>query len=724
MSDHQPAQDNRECAAGEGAEVVRARALIGGRIDILFRLGRHYLFLPFAALCVAATLMGGKTAIWIVTAPLILQIVLTVAAERLAAGYARRSSQDDPLSWARRYTILSGLSGAVWGVGALIWFVPGSFPAQCYLSLAFLGITATEFIARSAYRPAYLAHASLSLVPLAIRLMVEGDPYATLTSILVLFFGGILYSYCDRFTDLLDEAILLRHENAGLVEHLSREKKEAERARDVAEAGMRAKTSFIANISHEIRTPLNALLGMGQLLERSDLDRTQRGYVNVILEAGRGLKTLLDDVIALSRDDNPSGPADEDCDAAQAARTVSRLLQPRAWEKNLRLTVSAPANLPRVAADPRRVRQVLLRLADNAVKFTERGGVEIRVEPLPDDSGAQMLRFSVIDTGLGLPPEFADNLFQPFTPGDNSYTKRHEGAGLGLAVAKRTVDALDGRIGFESTPGEGATFWFTVPAVRVDAPQRQEPVPIASDTPPPSGLVFLVALAEGPVCGQIAGLLEPFGNRLTFAATVSDALVEARGGGFDAIIATAADADSLAAAPGVSAPVLALLSGGMRMPAAADEVLRWPAPAGALYRTLGDMLGRAADAGQPAAEAEHENTAAIDASAFAALEKSLGLTTLIEILQSYAKTAEDLSTRLEVAGEAGNWEDGVRVAQDIAGAAGGLGLSALTAAARAFTQKVREGATDDSLRSAVATILSEHARVRSALAHLYPDLAA
>ncbi len=163
---------------------------------------------------------------------------------------------------------------------------------------------------------------------------------------------------------------------------------------------------------------------------------------------------------------------------------------------------------------------------------------------------------------------------------------------------------------------------------------------------------------------------------------------------------------------------------GLLVPAAAGEVLRWPATAGALYRTLGDLLGRVADTNQPSAESENENTAAIDASAFAALEKSLGLTTLIEILHSYAKTAEDLSARLEVAGETGNWEDGVRIAQDIAGAAGGLGLAALTSAARSFTQKVREGGTDDALRTAVATVVSEHARVRKALSNLYPDLAA
>ena len=702
-----------------------AHAIVAGRVDILFRLGRHYLFLPFAALCVAATLMGEhQKSIWVAATPLLLQILVTLAAERLARGYARRPETDDPLLWARRYTVLSGISGAIWGAGAFLWFVPHSFPAQAYLSLAFLGITATEFIARSAYRPAYLAHAALSLVPLSARLLIEGEAYATMSSMLVLFFGGILYTYCDRFTQLLDESIRLRWENAGLVINLSREKQEAERARDVAEASTRAKSAFIANISHEIRTPLNALLGMAQLLERSELDRTQRGHVKVVLEAGRGLKTLLDDVIALSRDDDPREPRDEDCDAAQAVRTVGRLLQPRAWEKQLRLKLSTPSSLPRVHGDPRRVRQVLLKLADNALKFTERGSVEIRVEPVQSDSKGQLLKFSVVDTGLGLPPEASDMLFEPFSLGDSSYTRRHDGAGLGLAVAKRTVESLGGEIGFESAPGEGATFWFTVPAVGVDVPERYEPSPIAADAPPPSGLTFLIALPEPQVRTQIADLLEPFGNRLVFAQNISDTVALAVREKFDAVIVNGGDADMLAASPGVKAPLLAIVTGAMRAPSAAGEVLHWPASAGALYVALGNLLGRSADVSAPAFESETDNAAAIDAPAFAALEKSLGLTTLIEILQSYVKTAEELSGRLEQASAAGSWEDAVRIAQDIAGAAGGLGLSALTTAARSFTQKVREGESAEGLQRAVESIVSEHTRVRRALSNLYPDLAA
>lgn len=701
-----------------------ARVITQGRVDILFRLGKHYLFLPFAALCVAATMLNGQKPIWLIGSPLLLQIGITLLAERLAAAYERRPKGDDPRDWSRRYTYLSAVSGAIWGLGALIWFVPGSFPAESYLTLAFLGITSTEFIARAAHRPAYLAHASLSLLPLAARLMAEGEAYATMSSLLVLFFGGILYSYCDRFSQFLDESILLRWENTELVARLSREKKDAEQARDVAEASARAKTAFIANISHEIRTPLNALLGMAQLLERSELDRVQRGHVKVVLEAGRGLKTLLDDVIALSRDGENSEMSEEDCDAGQAARTVARLLQPRAWEKQLRFTVTASSNLPRVAADPRRVRQVLLKLADNAVKFTERGGVELRVESFAKDGGTQMLKFSVIDTGLGLTPESSANLFEPFAMGDNSYARRHEGAGLGLAVAKRTVESLDGEIGFESAPGEGATFWFTVPAARAVYTEKPEPMPIAADAPPPSGLSFLLALNDSDLRVQIANFLEPFGNRIETADSAVDAISLAGREKFDAIIVSASDADTLAASPGVRAPLLAIVSGGMRTPAAADEVLRWPATAGMLYASLRDLLGRALESFSPAPDVENENVAAIDAPAFAALEKSLGLATLIEILQSYVTTAEELCGKLDSASEGEKWDDATRIAQDIAGAAGGLGLAALTAAARGFTQKAREGDNSQALQGAAKAVIAEHERVRRALVNLYPDLAA
>lgn len=699
--------------------------VFAGRIDVLYRLGRHHLFVPFSALCIAGVLYRGFVPIWLAIIPLLLQIATTVATARLTAAYAVRDPRDKPEKWANRYTALSAAAGASWGVGAVLWFQPHTFPAEAFLTLAFLGMTSAEFIARSAHRPAYVVHATLSLGPLAMMLAAQGSTYALMSSVLVLFFGGVLYSYCDEMAKILDESIRLRRENSGLVVKLSREKVDAEAARDLAEASARAKSAFIANISHEIRTPLNALLGMAQLLERSELDRAQRNHVKVLLEAGRGLKTLLDDVIALSRDEGRfDGQPDDDCDAAQAARTVARLLQPRAWEKQLRLTVTAGAGLPRVAADPRRVRRVLLKLADNAIKFTDRGGIEIRVDAEAGDDGAQRLRFSVTDTGLGITPEIATHLFEPFAQAEISYARRHEGAGLGLAVAKRTIEALGGAIGFESEAGQGASFWFTVPAVRASQVEHQDALPIASDAPPPWGLSILAALDDDELRSQITNLLEPFGNRVVFAGTAAEAIVLAGRDNFDAIIALANIADSVAAAPGVKAPILALMPAGMRRtPAAASGVLRWPAHAGALYSSLRELLGRGADPGK-ANDAEQDSLAAIDAPAFAALEKSLGLTTLIEILQSYMKTAEDLCARLSADSDSESWDDAARVAQDIAGAAGGLGLTALTAAARGFTQKARDGDGTEPLRDAAQAIVGEHERVRKALANLYPDLAA
>jgi HPt (histidine-containing phosphotransfer) domain-containing protein len=216
--------------------------------------------------------------------------------------------------------------------------------------------------------------------------------------------------------------------------------------------------------------------------------------------------------------------------------------------------------------------------------------------------------------------------------------------------------------------------------------------------------------------------LEPFGNRLVVTGSLAETIARAGRETFDAIIASAIDCDMLAVAPGVRAPVLALVTGTTRVPETADEVLRWPASAGALYMALQDLLGRGADATQDGPAAGE--SAAIDAAAFAALEKSLGLRTLLEILYSYMKTAEDLCRDLSTTSEQEQWDDAARIAQDIAGAAGGLGLAALTAAARGFTQKTRMGDTPERLREAADEVVDEHRRVCRALANLYPDLAA
>ena len=689
--------------------------IFAGRIDILYALGRHYLSLPFAVLCLPAAAIAGRTFSALSLIPLTLQIAVVIAAERLTTAYKNRAPDSDPHYWARRYTVVSAISGATWGVAALFWFVWDSFPAQAYLALAFLGMTATEFIARSAHRPAYIAHTVFALGPLVALLLWQGGLYANCAAVLTVLFAAVLTSYCSDMARLLNECIQLRNENGRLVVRLQREKSEALVARDSAQASTQAKSAFIANISHELRTPLNALLGMAQLLDRAGLPKQQGDHVKVMLEAGRGLQALIDDVIALTRDEE-GRLEDEDCDPVQAARAVARLLQPRAWEKRLHLTLSAASGLPRVAADPRKVRQVLLKLTDNALKFTERGLVDIRLD---FDESADAVRFTVSDTGHGVAPEVAHLLFRPFSPGDSSYARKEQGAGLGLAVAKRIVEQAGGAIGFESNPGEGARFFFTVPVsgqassaatARDDAEARQ---------PPPAGLSLLLFLRNTETADALAHLVEPFGNRVLRAASMAQAIERAGKEHFDAIVAGAGDADMLAAAPGVKAPLIAVLLRGDRTPAATDTVLRWPVEADQFYEALAELCE---PRDEPSNKAP-EPAAAIDPVAFVTLEKSVGATTLVEILQCYVVTAEQLTNALAQACAEEKWEDAARLAQDIVGAAGGLGLVAITQAARNFTHAARAGRSRHDLCNAAQLVVGEHVRARQALIHLYPDVA-
>ncbi|HVU21938.1 MAG TPA: ATP-binding protein [Rhizomicrobium sp.] len=694
-----------------------SRAAFAGRIDVLYILGRHYLSLPFAVLCIPVTLFGTHSPGFLVLMPLCLQIAVVIAAEQLTSAYKRRGLKSNPQYWADRYTFVSAIAGATWGVGAWFWFVPGSYPAQAYLALAFLGMTATEFIARSAHRPAYIAHASLALTPLVFLLLREGGLYASMTAVLIVLFTAVLTTYCRGVAGLMEECVQLRDENKSLIENLSHEKQEAEHARDAALASAQAKSVFIANISHELRTPLNALLGMTQLLDRAELEKPHRDHVKVMLEAGRGLQTLLDDVIALTRADDDG--AGEDCDPAQAARAVARLLQPRAWEKHLKLSVTTAANLPRVAADPKRVRQMLLKLADNGLKFTDRGGVEIKVESELREMRT-FVRFSVIDSGHGVPKEIAQNLYRPFVPGDTSYSRQQQGAGLGLSVVKRVVERLNGLTGFESEPGEGSTFWFSIPATA----QANDASTIEQSAPPlPKDFSILAFVPDETGNRKLASLLQTVGKTVKVAQTLADAVVSAGRGNFDVIIASAADADTLAAAPGVRTPILALMRGGDRLPACANGLVPWPAPASELFAALKAVTeSRQQDlAPEPPPTG---SVTAIDTAAFAALEKSVGVATLVEILRSYIESAEQLCRALGDASDDANWQEATRLAQDIAGSAGSLGLTAMTAAARGFAQSAREGASSHELRNTAQLIVWEHERVRRSLTNLYPDLIA
>jgi HPt (histidine-containing phosphotransfer) domain-containing protein len=309
-------------------------------------------------------------------------------------------------------------------------------------------------------------------------------------------------------------------------------------------------------------------------------------------------------------------------------------------------------------------------------------------------------------------------LFAPFSPGDSSYNRKEQGAGLGLAVAKRVVEQAGGAIGFESKPGEGAHFWFTVPVSGVAQSPAAARSDVESQHAAPAGLSLLFFLRTPEVQDAMAHLLEPFGNRIVRAQSMAEAVERAGKEAFDAIIAGAGDSDMLAAAPGVKAPLIAVLLRGDRAPHVTDAVLRWPVEADQLYHALDEVC-------EPDSENEQaeEAIAAIDAVAFSTLEKSVGVKTLVEILQCYIVTAEQLTNALSQACGEEKWDDAARLAQDIVGAAGGLGLSAITQAARNFTTAAREHEDRHELRNAAQMVVGEHVRAKQALIHLYPDVA-
>ncbi|WP_229210401.1 PAS domain S-box protein [Duganella sp. CF517] len=278
--------------------------------------------------------------------------------------------------------------------------------------------------------------------------------------------GGAVPLVVASLTDITDRKRgedALRELNEHLEERVAQRTLELDQARQVAEEASQTKGQFLANMSHEIRTPMNGVIGMAYLALKTDLDPRQRDYLEKIRFAGEHLLGIIDDILDISKIEAGKLEIEQvDFALEHVIQTLTTVVAPKAASRELELVFDLDPTLPRVLrGDPLRLGQVLINYTNNAIKFSEKGRIDVRVRQVAADATGCLLRFEVSDCGIGLSEGEIDKLFQSFQQADTSTTREYGGTGLGLSICKQLAQLMGGEVGVRSRPGHGSTFWFT-----------------------------------------------------------------------------------------------------------------------------------------------------------------------------------------------------------------------------------------------------------------------
>jgi len=412
--------------------------------------------------------------------------MILIAIVRVVMGYMHRSENTNELVhdvFGRWHLIAILLTALGWGMAGYFLF-PVDPIQQLVVGFVLAGIASGGVSVMSPILYLYLVYLFLVIFPVTIRLFLMGNDFiilAVTTFFYMLVMGGIGSSINKSILKTLEirfhnESLIrfmsqARNETEDINEALSAEiiqrkrvEKELQKAKEVAEAASKTKSEFLANMSHEIRTPMNGVLGTLQLLQESDLSDGQKEYVGIAYNSGEALLSLLNDILDFSKIEAGKLKLEYiPFNLKELTNDLTVLLKQKADEREVKLETDFDSEVPTaILGDSVRIRQILANLMTNAIKFTDKGTVTIKIITLENTEKMVRLRLEVNDTGIGIAEENQRKLFNSFTQADGSTTRKYGGTGLGLAIVRQLVTMMRGRLGVESEEGKGSSFWTEI----------------------------------------------------------------------------------------------------------------------------------------------------------------------------------------------------------------------------------------------------------------------